>query len=242
MPSLIFSNAAALRILPYATKIEALRVFKGTIQVTYLTKKGRCSTFLSKKAFYNDFITFRIEGAKACTVQRWGAGSYQNHYDVFSSKSEKTYVVKLLAGLGMCGCRDDNEQSRQLGKAKPGCKHIMAVMSHLGHASLQDYMDDVAAKASMKRCSICGGTGEIHDLDDYYPAERCYHCKGLGYEKVIDQASRASLDLIGGGWDEPHLVESHGNFIDDINQDVRQKSTTTKRKKKSADPFGGFNF
>jgi hypothetical protein len=68
MPSLIFSRTAALRILPYATKIEVLRVFKGSIQVTYLTLNGRYSTFLSKKAFYSDFITFRQQGAKTCSV------------------------------------------------------------------------------------------------------------------------------------------------------------------------------
>lgn len=234
MSQLFFTKAAALRILQAqgiaAKQVETLRIFKGSIQVTYLTKNGRCSTFLSKTAFYNDFITFRIEGAKTCTVQRWGVGSYQNHYDVFSSKTEKTYVVKLLAGLGMCGCRDDEQQSRQLGKAKPGCKHLMAVMSHLGHASLQDYMDDVAAKASMKRCSICGGTGAIHDLDDYYPVERCYHCRGLGYEKVMDLAERAKFDLIGGGWDEPTSTTTT----------VAHSVTTCK--KTQVDPFGGFNF
>ncbi|HEY9780896.1 MAG TPA: hypothetical protein V6D09_12245 [Leptolyngbyaceae cyanobacterium] len=217
MPSLIFSNASALRILPYATKIEALRVFKGSIQVTYSTKNGRCSTFLSKKAFYNDFITFRIEGALSCTVKRWGAGSYQNRYDVFSSKSEKIYVVELVAGTAMCSCPDHDQQQKHLGKAKPGCKHILSVMSQLGHASLQDYRDSVAAKASMMRCLICGGSGAIHDRDDY-PIERCYHCKGLGYEKVVDLSETAKLEL------------------------ATSTPSVTAAKKTQVDPFGGFNF
>ncbi len=101
MPSLFFSKAAALRILQAqgiaAKQVESVRVFKGSIQITYLTKNGRCSTFLSKKSFYSDFILFRQLGARSCTVQRWGAGSYQNRYDVFSSKSEKIYVVELVS-------------------------------------------------------------------------------------------------------------------------------------------------
>jgi DnaJ-class molecular chaperone len=93
----------------------------------------------------------------------------------------------------------------------------MALMSQLGHASLQDYRDAVAAKASMKRCSICGGSGAIHDSDDY-PIERCYHCKGLGYEKVVDLSERALLEL------------------------VASSAAVSGAKKTQVDPFGGFNF
>jgi hypothetical protein len=87
MASLFFTQAAAARLLPFATKIEAVRVFRGSIQITYLTKNGRCSTFLSKTAFFQDFVTFRQEGAKNCTVRRWGAGSFTHHYECFSAKS-----------------------------------------------------------------------------------------------------------------------------------------------------------
>lgn len=103
MPSLFFTKAAALRILQAqgiaAKQVETLRIFKGSIQITYLTLNGRCSTFLSKKAFYSDFITFRQQGAKTSTVKRWGAGSYQNRYEVFSGKTEKIYNVELSAGI-----------------------------------------------------------------------------------------------------------------------------------------------
>ncbi len=95
MSSLFFTKAAA-RLLPFATRIEAIRVFKGAIQVTYLTKNGRCSTFLSKTAFYQDFVAFRQEGAKTCTVKRWGAGSYQSRYEVFRVVSQKLFSNKEL--------------------------------------------------------------------------------------------------------------------------------------------------
>jgi hypothetical protein len=147
MPQLFFTKAAASRLLPFATKIEAVRVFRGSIQVTYRTKHSRCSTFLSKTAFYQDFIAFRQEGAKSVRVKRWGAGSYTNHYECFSSKSERIYTVKLLAGLAMCSCEDYQRQHQELGKAKTGCKHVIAVAHHLGYGSLQEYMDAISTKA-----------------------------------------------------------------------------------------------
>jgi hypothetical protein len=147
MSSLFFTKAAAARILPFATRIEAVRVFKGAIQVTYLIKNGRCSTFLSKTSFYQDFAVFRQESAKNCTVRRWGAGSFTHHYECFSAKSERIYTVKLVAGLALCECLNYKEQDRQLGKAKPGCKHVLATLNHVGYGSLAEYMDAMVAKA-----------------------------------------------------------------------------------------------
>jgi hypothetical protein len=152
--ALLFTKAAAARLLPFATRIEAVRVFKGAIQVTYLTKNGRCSTFLSKTTFYQDFIAFRQKGAKTCKVRRWGAGSYTNHYECFSSKSERIYTVKLLAGLAMCECPDYEKQHQELGKAKTGCKHVIATLNHVGHGSLQEYMDAVSSRA---KADLFGG-------------------------------------------------------------------------------------
>jgi hypothetical protein len=154
MSSLFFTKAAAIRLLPFATRIEAVRVFRGSIQITYLTQNGRCSTFVSKSAFYQDFIAFRQEGAKTCTVKRWGAGSYTNHYECFSSKSERIYTVKLLGGLAMCGCEDYQRQHQELGKAKPGCKHVIATLNHVGYGSIAEYMDAVSNRA---KADLFGG-------------------------------------------------------------------------------------
>lgn len=199
--NLIFSKAAAIRILKIATKIEALRVFRGSIQVTYITKNGRCSTFLSKKAFFQDFLFFRQEGAKNVTVRRWRPGTYQCRYDCISPNGENTRVVDLSGGIASCSCPDHQQQYDVLGKARPGCKHILAVMAHLGYSSLAQYLDTMAQKAR--------------------------------------------ADLFGGGWDEhnQHLVEPHGDFIDDINQLMPQLAVAkSETKKKQRDPFGGFNF
>jgi hypothetical protein len=114
MPLLFFTKAAAARLLPFATKIEAVRVFKGSIQVTYLTKNGRCSTFLSKTAFFNDFVSFRYAGAQTVVVKRWPAGSYQNHYECLSGKGENIRTVKLVADTANCSCPDWERQREEL--------------------------------------------------------------------------------------------------------------------------------
>lgn len=159
MSQLFFTKAAALRILQAqgiaAKQVEAIRVYQGSIQVTYRTHYGRCSTFLSKTAFYSDFQSFRQEGAKTCTVKRWGAGSYQCRYEVFSGMSERIYTVELSAGLAMCGCADYQEQHRQLGKAKIGCKHLLATLYHVGkYSSLTEYIDAIERKA---KADLFGG-------------------------------------------------------------------------------------
>lgn len=148
MSSLFFTKAAALRILRFATSVEAIRTFNGTIQVTYLTKNGRCSTFLSKTAFYQDFIIFRQEGAKTIRVKRWGAGSYTNHYDCDSALSDRIYTVKLVAGLAMCECPDYEKQHQELGKAKIGCKHVLATLNHIGYSSLAEYIQAIRQNAA----------------------------------------------------------------------------------------------
>lgn len=243
MPQELFlTKAAAARIIPGAIKIEAIRVFKGTIQVTYITKKGRCSTFLSKKAFYLDFTTFRLESASHCRVERWSAGTYTSRYSVYSKDSENTRTVDTY-GMPNCSCPDYEKQRHYLGRAMPGCKHIMAVMGQLGHASLQDYRDAQAVKESKKRCSSCNGSGNICDWNGNI-TERCHDCRGSGYKKFIEIQS-TSFDLFGGGWDEQpqHLIEPHADFIDDIDQEnTPQLVSASNEPKKQRDPFGGFNF
>jgi hypothetical protein len=141
MPSLIFSKAACLRILPFATKIECIRVYRNTIQVTYLTRNGRCSTFLSKAAFFQDFVAYRYEGAKSVGVRRWTAGTYECRYDCKSPNGENTRTVDLSGGTCSCTCPDYSEQYRILGKGRVGCKHMIAVLHHLGYGSLAEYWD-----------------------------------------------------------------------------------------------------
>lgn len=158
MPQLFFTKAGALRILQAqgiaAKQVETLRVYKNSIQVTYLTQNGRCSTFLSKKAFVGDFTTFRQESASHCTVKRWSAGTYACRYEVKSSDGNSFRTVDLSGGMPLCSCPDYETQRHYLGRAIPGCKHIMAVIGQLGHASLTQYLETITQKA---RADLFGG-------------------------------------------------------------------------------------
>ena len=151
---LFFSKAAAQRILSFATKIEVLRVFKNSIQITYRTKHGRCSTFLSKHAFYNDFIAFRQEGAKGCFVKPFSPGCYKGDYQVFSAKGENIYTVRVQGPHAWCSCPDYEKQDKELGKAKTGCKHVLATLAYLGYGSLADFVSTRRAEIEAKRQSI----------------------------------------------------------------------------------------
>lgn len=140
LPSLVFSKSACLRILPFATKIECIRIYRNTIQVTYWTKNGRCSTFLSKAAFFENFVSSRYESAKSVTVKRWSPATYQNRFDCRSPGGENVRVVDLSYGIPACSCPDFEQQCQVLKEARIGCKHIIATLRHIGFGSLHEYL------------------------------------------------------------------------------------------------------
>ncbi len=81
------------------------------------------------------------------------------------------------------------------------------------------------------------------DRIDYQTAESAAIALAQLLE-VLDEAQKAKADLFG-DWDEPaqHLVESHGDFIDDTNQEARSPQLVASGKaRKKPDPFGGFSF
>lgn len=156
---MIFSKAAAQRILSFATKIEAIRVFRGTIQITYKTKNGRCSTFLSKQAFYADFIAFRKQGALGCLVKPPMAGCYTTDYEVRSNLKDGIYTVRVQGTHAWCSCPDYKKQDQELGKAMTGCKHLLATLSHLGYGSLADFVSTRKAEIEAKRQSALAMNG-----------------------------------------------------------------------------------
>ncbi|BAS55369.1 hypothetical protein NIES2135_53460 [Leptolyngbya boryana NIES-2135] len=120
----MFTKSAAKRILAsLATKIEAVRELKNVVQVTYRTRKGRCSTFISKKAFERDFVEFRKAGAKSLIVEtvKFQSGVF----NVYNTEKKSQYVVNTQFA---CTCEDYQQHQ------KP-CKHVYAV---LGVGSLAD--------------------------------------------------------------------------------------------------------
>jgi hypothetical protein len=115
----IYTASAAKRLLPFATRIEAIREMKNCIQVTYLVKGGRrCSTFLSKKAFIADFSGIREIGSQSVEVVESTLYSYT------VKSGNNYYVVRPGADRHhRCECGDCNFRGAF-------CKHQIAVADY----------------------------------------------------------------------------------------------------------------
>lgn len=124
---MLYTKTAAARILTIATKIEAVRVLKNCIQVTYKVDRNRCSTFVSKSKFAADFVEFRKSQAIALTVEKIG-----NSYKVFNP-NESTF--NTVSASDVCTCRDYQEQVIG-GMEKPRCKHAIAAFNFVQHSKL----------------------------------------------------------------------------------------------------------
>jgi len=143
--NLIFSKAAALRILKDDNCIEAIQIHDRAVQVTYSAKGDHSSTLVPKQKFFQDFIAFRQQGAAAIKVRPWASGSYTNHFECRSADSDRIHTVKLLGGTAICDCRDYERQMAELGTAE--CKHVYATVNYLGHASLSEYLEAQSGRA-----------------------------------------------------------------------------------------------
>ncbi|MEP0872988.1 SWIM zinc finger domain-containing protein [Trichocoleus desertorum AS-A10] len=133
LSNISISHASARRILGCQV-IERLQVMKnGAVQVTYRRTQDttRCSTFLSRKAFEQDFIDFRKAGAKAITnITPW-IGT-DNHFSVrsVSMPDAPPYTVVVEGDRHTCTCPDHQKQ-RDAGRENPICKHGFAVANYL---------------------------------------------------------------------------------------------------------------
>jgi hypothetical protein len=88
--SSIYTKTTAKKLIPFATKIEAVREFRNCIQVSYRVRGGRCSTFLSKLAFLDNFTALRTQNAALVEVRE----VHENEYVVYSQKSNTYYTVR----------------------------------------------------------------------------------------------------------------------------------------------------
>ena len=114
-----YTKAAAKRLLPFATKIEAVRELRNCVQVTYRSNGGRCSTFLSKKAFVVDFSGIREAAAQSVEVVETSLYSY-------TVKSANNYYVVRPGHADLrqrCECADCNFRGAF-------CKHQIAVADY----------------------------------------------------------------------------------------------------------------
>jgi hypothetical protein len=103
----LYSKATALRILiGIATRIERVREFRNCIQVTYrVYGGGRCSTFLSKKAFIVVNLDIRIHASALVEVVEV---VNDDEFIVHSQKTDSYYVVRpyKVDARSRCECGD----------------------------------------------------------------------------------------------------------------------------------------
>jgi hypothetical protein len=131
--NITLSFSAARRILQCQV-VEQIRIMRnGAIQVTFrrTAQSSRCSTFLSHKAFEQDFIEFRKSGAKAITsVTPWIGSDNQFSVRSASMPDAPPYTVVIEGNRHTCNCPDHRRQ-RDANRENPVCKHGFAVMNYL---------------------------------------------------------------------------------------------------------------
>lgn len=130
---MLYIKTAAKDLIPEATKVEAVRFFNNSVQVTYQTKHGRCSTFLSKKLFKTRFVEVRKVASKQCVSVVNPRG-----WTVFNRETHTMYQVSEFTNGFTCGCDDYRAQKATFGKGC--CKHIYHVLGTLGKTSLNEYL------------------------------------------------------------------------------------------------------
>lgn len=131
---MLYTKAAALRILKIATKVESVKVLKNCVQVTYKTAHGRCSTFLSKTVFKQNFVSDRKAAATALICSEVMQGCWK----VGNPQNGNVYDVWLSVRSVDCGCEDYRQQIDTIGKGI--CKHGYRVLTELGIDSLAEYI------------------------------------------------------------------------------------------------------
>jgi hypothetical protein len=116
--SSIYTKTTAKKLIPFATHVEAVREFRNCIQVTYRVRGGRCSTFLSKLAFLDNFTALRTQNAALVEVREL----HENEYVVHSQKSNSFYKVRPNhpESSERCECADCYYRGAK-------CKHQIAV-------------------------------------------------------------------------------------------------------------------
>jgi hypothetical protein len=135
---MLYTKSAALRILSQlAIKIESVQLIRNTVQVTYRTQHGRCSTFLSKRVFKRDFVEFRKANAQSITITR--TAEHSTIYTAWNVGQKTVYQVTLSPQSIQCECEDYRQQVEAF---KIGCcKHGYALLNTIGYSNLNEYLN-----------------------------------------------------------------------------------------------------
>ncbi len=129
----VYSKAAAARIL--GVKAWAIARFEVWYKVCFVVVKGQRPTFMSKKAFREHFVEWRIQQSRSLCV----AQVNREHYRVVNPKKSTAYSVFVYEDGFDCECEDYKNQVL-IFNGKACCKHNYAVLAWLGYNRLSDYI------------------------------------------------------------------------------------------------------
>ena len=133
----VYSKAAVARILDI--KVQAIARWEIWAYVCFVHVRGQRPTFMSKKAFREHFVDWRIEQSRFLCV----AQVNREHYRVINPKKNTAYSVWAYEDGFDCECEDYKNQV-MIFNGKACCKHAYGVLTWLGYNRLSDY---VAAQA-----------------------------------------------------------------------------------------------
>ncbi len=138
----VYSVAAAARILN--VKSYAIARFEVWYKVCFVQVRGQRPTFISKKAFKQHFVDWRIEQSRSLCV----AQVNQEHFRVVNPRKSTAYSVFVYEDGFDCECHDYQNQIMIFGGKKACCKHAYGVLRWLGFDKLSDYITKTKAIAS----------------------------------------------------------------------------------------------
>lgn len=173
-----------------------------------------------------------------------------NRHSVLRGQLPDKHVFSVWAAWGVKDLGHyQHEQSRRslssfglsLDFIIPGHFTVYHKSRKLGSVDLK--VDDRGRKFWINQRQLTMFQQGMGDASDYQTAEEAAIALAQ-LVKVIDESQKAKADLFS-DWDEPaqHLVESHGDFIDDTNQEARSPQLVASGKaRKQPEEFGGFSF
>ena len=136
----LYSKAAAARLL--GVKVNEIAKLEIWAYVCFVHVKGKRPTFISKKAFKQHFVDFRIENSKFLCVTQASSVWFR----VVNPKKNTAYSVWAFADGLDCECEDYKNQVMFF-NGKACCKHCYAVLSWLGYNRLSHYISAHARAA-----------------------------------------------------------------------------------------------
>jgi len=129
--TIVFNKTAALKILgstamPHQVNVEVWK------QVVLVTVKGSKPRFVSKKAFYGEFVDSRKERSHEVNLHQQTSTEW-----IANTEGSKQYHSVRLQGKSLsCDCYDFVNQRNMSGAC---CKHGYRLLFELGFNDLRDF-------------------------------------------------------------------------------------------------------